>query len=134
MAKAVRDSRGSAPRTCRYSGRSRRGGSRLTDLAESSGLSLSATAELVDSLQGLGYLERRPDPGDGRAKLVCLTDAGRGAIDEGRRLIAEIESRWGQALGEAQFAQLCDSMQTLLDQLDPGVRAGYRAGASPPPS
>jgi DNA-binding MarR family transcriptional regulator len=109
-------------------------GSRLTDLAESSGLSLSATAELVDSLQGLGYLERRPDPGDGRAKLVCLTGAGRGAIDEGRRLIADIEAEWGEALGSAQFTQLCDSMQTLLDQLDPGIRAGYRAGASPPPS
>jgi DNA-binding MarR family transcriptional regulator len=110
------------------------GGSRLTDLAESSGLSLSATAELVDSLQGLGYLERRPDPGDGRAKLVCLTDPGRQAIDEGRRLIADIEAEWGKALGAAQFTQLCDSMQALLDQLDPGVRTAYRAGASPPPS
>lgn len=109
-------------------------GSRLTDLAETSGLSLSATAELVDSLQVLGYLERRPDPGDGRAKLVCLTDAGREAIDEGRRLIAGIEAEWGEALGARQFAQLCDSMQALLDQLEPGVRAGYRAGASPPPS
>jgi DNA-binding MarR family transcriptional regulator len=107
-------------------------GSRLTDLAESSGLSLSAMAELVDGLQGLGYLERRPDPDDGRAKLVCLTDAGRAAIGEGRRLIAGIERDWGEALGAERFAQLCDSMQELLDQLDPGVRAGYRAGTSPP--
>ena len=37
-------------------------GSRLTDLASSSGLSLSAMAELVDRLEQLGYLERRPDP------------------------------------------------------------------------
>jgi DNA-binding MarR family transcriptional regulator len=109
-------------------------GSRLTDLAEASGLSLSAMAELVDSLQGLGYLERRPDPGDGRAKLVCLTDAGRAAIGEGRRLIAGIEREWGEALGVERFARLCDSMQALLDQLDPEVRAGYRAGVPPPPS
>ena len=58
-------------------------GSRLTDLAESAGLSLSAMAELVDSLQALGYLERRPDPADGRAKLVCLTEAGRGCDQPG---------------------------------------------------
>ena len=104
-------------------------GSRLTELAESSGLSLSAMAELVDSLQALGYLERRPDPADGRAKLVCLTEAGRGAIGEGRRLIAGIEADWGDAIGERRFTELCDSLQSLLDELDPDVRKGYRAGA-----
>jgi DNA-binding MarR family transcriptional regulator len=104
-------------------------GSRLTELAESSGLSLSAMAELVDSLQALGYLERRPDPADGRAKLVCLTEAGRGAIGEGRKLIAGIEADWGDAIGERRFAELCDSLQSLLDELDPEVRKGYRAGA-----
>jgi DNA-binding MarR family transcriptional regulator len=104
-------------------------GSRLTELAESSGLSLSATAELVDGLQALGYLERRPDPADGRAKLVCLTEAGRGAIREGRRLIAGIEADWGDAIGERRFAEVCDSLQSLLDELDPDVRKGYRAGA-----
>ncbi len=104
-------------------------GSRLTELAESSGLSLSAMAELVDDLQALGYLERRPDPDDGRAKLVCLTAAGRSAIGEGRRLIAAIEADWGVALGERRFAELCDSLQSLLDELDPAVRTRYRAGA-----
>ncbi len=106
-------------------------GSRLTELADSSGLSLSAMAELVDSLQGLGYLERRPDPADGRAKLVCLTETGRGAIGEGRRLIAGIEADWGEAIGERRFLELCDSLQALLDELDPDVRKGYRAGAHP---
>lgn len=104
-------------------------GSRLTDLAESSGLSLSAMAELVDSLQSLGYLDRRPDPADGRAKLVCLTEAGRAAINHGRRLIAGIEADWGEAIGEQRFSELADSMQALLDELDPNVRKGYRAGA-----
>src|ERR1700761_8616820 len=51
-------------------------GTRLTDLAASAGMSLSAMAELVDALEQLGYVERRPDPRDGRAKLVCLTDSG----------------------------------------------------------
>jgi DNA-binding MarR family transcriptional regulator len=104
-------------------------GSRLTDLAESSGLSLSAMAELVDSLQALGYLERRPDPADGRAKLVCLTESGRVAIDIGRASIAEIEAAWAEGIGADRFAALADSLQALLDQLDPDVRANYRAGA-----
>jgi DNA-binding MarR family transcriptional regulator len=104
-------------------------GSRLTDLAESAGLSLSAMAELVDSLQALGYVERRPDPADGRAKLVRLTAAGRKAIGEGRRLIGKIEADWGDAIGSKCYAALCESMQELLDELEPSVREGYRPGA-----
>jgi len=101
------------------------GGSRLTDLASSSGLSLSAMAELVDGLEQLGYLERRPDPSDGRAKLICLTERGWQAISEGRRLIAEIEVTWADALGGTDFESLCWELQRLLDVLDPSVRAQY---------
>jgi DNA-binding MarR family transcriptional regulator len=35
--------------------------------------------ELVDDLERLGYVERRADPGDGRAKLVMLTTKGEAA-------------------------------------------------------
>jgi DNA-binding MarR family transcriptional regulator len=104
-------------------------GSRLTDLAQATGLSLSSMAELVDDLQALGYLARRPDPDDGRAKLVCLTEAGRAAIGVGRELIAAIEADWGKALGEERFAELTHSLQSLLDALDPDVRKNYKAGA-----
>lgn len=101
------------------------GGSRLTDLAGSSGLSLSAMAELVDGLERLGYLERRADPSDGRAKLICLTEHGWSAMREGRRLIAEIEVAWAAALGGSTFESLCHDLQRLLDTLDPSVREHY---------
>jgi DNA-binding MarR family transcriptional regulator len=102
-------------------------GSRLTDLAGSSGLSLSAVAELVDRLEQLGYLTRKPDPSDGRAKLICLTETGWEAIREGRRLIAEIEVQWAGALGGSDFESLCRELQRLLDVLDPSVREQYFA-------
>jgi DNA-binding MarR family transcriptional regulator len=104
-------------------------GTRLTELASSAGLSLSAMAELVDGLEHLGYLERRADPSDGRAKLVCLTERGWDAIREGRRLISAIERDWATALGEDSFEALCRELQRLLDVLDPDVREQY---ARPP--
>lgn len=105
-------------------------GSRLTDLAASADMSLSAMAELVDSLEQLGYVERRPDPRDGRAKLVCLTDSGWRAMHEGRRLIAQIEADWGGMLGGDRFETLCREMQALLDLLDPTIRERYVPGSA----
>ncbi|MBA3865453.1 MAG: winged helix-turn-helix transcriptional regulator [Solirubrobacterales bacterium] len=100
-------------------------GTRLTDLAEWSDMSLSAMAELVDGLERLGYLERRADPSDGRAKLISLTKTGWAAIREGRRLIGEIESDWADALGAERYEALGRDLQALLDQLDPRVREEY---------
>ena len=79
----------------------------LTDLATWSNMSLSSMAELVDDLERLGYIERRPDPRDGRAKLVCLTDTGWRAVRQGRGIIEGIEADWGQKLGEQRFQELC---------------------------
>jgi DNA-binding MarR family transcriptional regulator len=100
-------------------------GTRLTDLAASSNMSLSSMAELVDDLERLGYLERRPDPADGRAKLVSLTDTGWHAIRQGRDVIESIEADWGRRLGEERFETLCQSLQTLIDALDPRVSQTY---------
>jgi DNA-binding MarR family transcriptional regulator len=105
-------------------------GSRLTDLAGWADMSLSAMAELVDSLEQLGYVERRPDPSDRRAKLVCLTASGWRAIHEGRGLIAQIEADWGAALGSDRFESLCREMQALLDLLDPTIRERYVPGST----
>jgi DNA-binding MarR family transcriptional regulator len=103
-------------------------GTRLTDLAASADMSLSAMAELVDGLEQFGYVERRPDPSDRRAKLVCLTDSGWRAMAEGRRLIARIEADWGETLGGDRFESLCRELQALLDLLDPTIRERYMPG------
>ena len=92
-------------------------GVRLTDLAARSLLSLATTSELVSDLQRLGYLERRPDPVDRRAKLIFLTTRGRQALDDAGNRVAEIEQHWRDILGEQRFDDMCRSMQDLLDVL-----------------
>jgi DNA-binding MarR family transcriptional regulator len=93
-------------------------GSRLTDLAAQARMTLAAMSELVDDLQRLGVVERRPDPSDGRAKLICLTEAGWDAMRTGRRAIAEIESDYAELVGRARFEQATETLDELLRALD----------------
>lgn len=92
-------------------------GLRLTDLADRAQLSLATTSELVSQLERLGYLERRPDPADGRAKLIFPTRRGRQALDDAGDRVAQIEQRWAQLLGTDRFDDTCRALQELLDKL-----------------
>jgi DNA-binding MarR family transcriptional regulator len=100
-------------------GNVRTGGIRLTELAERAQLSLAATSELVNDLEQLGYLVRRPDPVDGRAKLIDLTKRGGDAMAAAGYRVADIEQRWSKLVGAKDFGQMCRTMQRLLDELDP---------------
>jgi DNA-binding MarR family transcriptional regulator len=71
-----------------------REGTRLTVLAARAGMTHQSMGELVQTLERRGYLERRPDPFDGRATLVLLTSHGRQAVRRAIAEIAEIEAAW----------------------------------------
>jgi hypothetical protein len=53
------------------------GGTRLTELAARAGITRQPMTKLVSVLKQQGYLERRPDPSDGRARIVRPTLTGR---------------------------------------------------------
>ena len=89
-------------------------GSRLTELAAQARMTLPAMSELVDDLQRIGIVERRPDPSDGRAKLICLTDSGWEAMRVARRVIAEIEADYAQLVGAERFEAAAQTLDELL--------------------
>lgn len=60
------------------------GGSRLTDLASDSGFTKQAVGEAVADLESLGFVERAPDPDDGRAKDHPPDRRGRGGAGDRR--------------------------------------------------
>jgi DNA-binding MarR family transcriptional regulator len=90
-------------------------GSRLTDLARGANITPQSMGELVDELEELGYVERRPDPTDRRAKLIVLTDRGKACIAAGISTIDGIEDRITQLLGERGHRQLRSLLVRLLD-------------------
>ena len=70
----------------------------------------------------LGYLERRPDPSDGRAKLIFPTVRGRQALNDAGDRVAEIEQHWAQIVGVQGFAAACQTLQGLLTALTESPR------------
>lgn len=97
----------------------RTGHVRLTEIAARAQLSLSAASELVNELVSLGYLARRADPSDGRAKLVVLTERGEKLMRDAGERVAEIQVHWANIVGAERFRAACAVMQELLDALDP---------------
>jgi DNA-binding MarR family transcriptional regulator len=53
-----------------------------TRLYEAAMISSGGMTNRLDRLERAGLVERRADPGDRRAKLIVLTDAGKRLIDE----------------------------------------------------
>jgi DNA-binding MarR family transcriptional regulator len=95
-----------------------RGGRRASDLAESLGVSRQAVAQVVTRLEEDGFLTRIADPGDARAKLVCLTPRGRAALRTMRASALALEDDWRRRLGPDRLAEFRDTLTILLS--DPG--------------
>jgi DNA-binding MarR family transcriptional regulator len=90
-------------------------GTRLTDLARRADMTLPAMSELVDDLQGNGYVERRPDPDDRRAKRITLTRKGRRFLMGGLRAVREIEARYASHVGDDRFAAMLEALGDLVE-------------------
>jgi DNA-binding MarR family transcriptional regulator len=88
-------------------------GSRLTDMAERARMTKQSVGEVATDLERRGYLERLPDATDGRVKIIRLTERGREAQRVGRQLIDEIERDWAERYGEAEIAQLRETLETI---------------------
>ena len=96
-----------------------RDGSRVTDLAEAAQLTKQTVGFLVDQLERAGYVERAPDPRDGRARLVRVAARGSEAVQASLAVVAEVEAQWTAYLGETRTAQLRHALTMLRDITDP---------------
>ncbi|MFI6850543.1 MarR family transcriptional regulator [Kitasatospora sp. NBC_00085] len=70
------------------SGLARTGPCSAADLGREVGLDRTTVTRRADRLERAGLVERRPDPADGRATLLALTDDGRTVIAATRRQLA----------------------------------------------
>jgi DNA-binding MarR family transcriptional regulator len=89
----------------------------VSELAKRAHVRKQTMAQAVEELEQMGYVERRPDPRDRRARLVLLTPRGKAvppvAISAGR----QVEARWAELTSPRKIESLRRSLLALLTQL-----------------
>ncbi|UWU19441.1 MarR family transcriptional regulator (plasmid) [Rhizobium sullae] len=76
-------------------------GTRLTELARRASLTKQSMSELVDQVEQTGLIEKRRDPSDGRAKLVCFTEKGLEWLEAFQESLEVAEKEMRDELGSA---------------------------------
>jgi DNA-binding MarR family transcriptional regulator len=103
----------------------------IGSLAERLAVSQQAASKSVADLERRGYVERIPDPADGRGRLAALTPRGEAAIAAGRRhraaLARELAHEHGEDRVEAARSLLLDVLAAT------GGDAAVRARRVRPP-
>jgi DNA-binding MarR family transcriptional regulator len=89
-------------------------GLRMGELARRARLSKQTMTELVRRLERDGLVERRADPGDGRASLIFLTPRGRAFEPVAERALADLHTLVGQRLSDQRTEELKAALRELL--------------------
>ncbi|MFI7005279.1 MarR family winged helix-turn-helix transcriptional regulator [Streptomyces sp. NPDC050145] len=93
-------------------------GARVTGIAERLGSTKQTVGPLVDELVAKGYLHRRRDPADARAKIVDFTPAGRAAAEAARRSAERVDRQWADRIGDRRLAECRATLWELVNASD----------------
>ncbi len=74
---------------------------------------------LIDQLEAAGYVQRRPDPTDARARLVCMSPLGLKATAVATAELERVQEQWAAHLGARDWAALQRSLGRLREITDP---------------
>ena len=95
---------------------------RLGELAEAEDLDPSTMSRRVAALEDRGLIERRPDPLDGRAQRIAITDAGNALLTTSREaqvaLVTDALASW-TAADRDDLTQLLARLNDALTALRP---------------
>lgn len=90
-------------------------GVRATDLARASGQLKQVVGAIVDDLERLGYVKRKPDPADRRAKLIVPTARGSAQMASADAIMADIMNRHARQLGAEKFDRFLDDFRAVIE-------------------
>jgi DNA-binding MarR family transcriptional regulator len=100
----------------------------MSELAARLRLTLQRTGQLVQELEADGYVARRADARDGRAKRVVYTRRGEALVRDADAVIARVSGELAALVGAARFRRF----GVVLADLDTAVNGEGAALLLPP--
>jgi DNA-binding MarR family transcriptional regulator len=101
-------------------------GTRLTELARRASMTKQSMGELVDQVERTGLIARRPDPTDGRAKLICFTDEGLVWLEAFHHALTVADAEMRERVGSEMVDLMVELLGTYVEASEPGVRKKRR--------
>jgi len=95
-------------------------GLRPSELADRLQVTKQSVNDLLRDLEARGCVVLEPDPGDGRARVVRLTDRGRALEDAAYEGAAVAQQLIADKLGARRFAQMRDALQEVSTSIATG--------------
>ncbi|OEC93241.1 MULTISPECIES: MarR family transcriptional regulator [unclassified Rhizobium] len=99
-------------------------GIQVSELTKLAHVRKQTMTQAVEELERLGYVERRPDPNDRRARLVFLTERGKGVRPVAMAAGKMVEQRWSDMAGSGEIEVIRQGLQNLLETLRGGEKGG----------
>ncbi|WP_116952967.1 MarR family winged helix-turn-helix transcriptional regulator [Jiangella endophytica] len=90
------------------------GADNASELGRRLSVSKQAAAKTIAVLFERGYVERGPDPDDGRRKRITVTALGWEVMREGEAIFDELRQAWQHRLGAREFAEFEARLAALV--------------------
>ncbi|MGH3353964.1 MAG: MarR family winged helix-turn-helix transcriptional regulator [Nocardioides sp.] len=94
-------------------------GTRVSSLATQARVTKQSAAFLVEQLEATGYVERIPDPSDGRARLVRLTERAARLVEVANAEVERVLGEWADHVGAERLRLAYDVLADLREINDP---------------
>lgn len=91
------------------------GPSSQADLGRCTGIDRSDVVAAVNAMVERGFLQRSPDPADGRRNIVTLTRAGKDHLESLGALLADAQNELLHALSPAESSTVIELLTRVLD-------------------
>lgn len=89
---------------------------RMSDIAGRLVLSPGGATKVIDRLEEMGCVVRKPDPTDRRATVVELTEKGREAMVRNRAVIDDaLQAVWADHLTDEEASLVTDVMRRVME-------------------
>ena len=102
-------------------------GLRIGELARRARLSKQTLTTLIRRLEHAGLVERRNDPGDGRATLIVLTERSRSFKPVAEDTLTMMDQLVRERLGAEHVEQLKDALRQLQELAPPASPRARRS-------